>query len=166
MLLSIDSYGISMTRRSNNPSLDVSFLGWCWPEESVNQEQHQPSCLGKPAAPIQNGSASASINSVEQSAPAAKPYIADVILKFSLLKRIIKSLWNKRTELIFGSKFYFRRSWYVCLVFAISGALDVPLRWSLTRWKAYEILYISSVGFKSKFGRFNGVEWDVSWRRG
>jgi len=34
----------------------------------------------------------------------------DVILKFSLLKRIIKSLWNKRTELIFGSKFYFRRS--------------------------------------------------------
>jgi len=33
-----------------------------------------------------------------------------VILKFSLLTRIIKSLWNKRTELIFGSKFYFRRS--------------------------------------------------------
>ena len=34
----------------------------------------------------------------------------DVILKLSLLKRIIKSLWNKRTKLILGSKFYFRRS--------------------------------------------------------
>lgn len=34
----------------------------------------------------------------------------DVILKLSLLTRIIKSLWNKRTKLILGSKFYFRRS--------------------------------------------------------
>jgi len=30
MLLSIDSYGISTTPRSNNPSLDVSFWGRCW----------------------------------------------------------------------------------------------------------------------------------------
>jgi len=30
MLLSIDSYEISTTPRSNNPSLDVSFWGWCW----------------------------------------------------------------------------------------------------------------------------------------
>jgi len=30
MLLSIDSYGISMNPRSNNPSLDVSFWGGCW----------------------------------------------------------------------------------------------------------------------------------------
>jgi len=30
MLLSIDSYGNSTTTRSNNPSLDVSFWGWCW----------------------------------------------------------------------------------------------------------------------------------------
>jgi len=43
-------------------------------EASVNQEQHQPSRPGGPAAPIQNGSASTS--SVEQPAPAAKPYIA------------------------------------------------------------------------------------------
>jgi len=92
--------------------------------------------------------------------------INDVILKFSLLTRIIKSLWNRRTELIFGPKFYFRRSWYVCLVLAISGALDVRLRWYLTGWKAYEILFISSVGLKRKFRRFNGIEWDVSWRRG
>jgi len=34
----------------------------------------------------------------------------DVILKFSLLTRIIKSLWNKGTKLILGSMFYFRRS--------------------------------------------------------
>lgn len=45
-------------------------------EASVNQEQHQPSRPGGPAAPIQNGSASASTSSVEQPAPAAKPYIA------------------------------------------------------------------------------------------
>jgi len=30
MLLSIDSYGIRTTPRSNNPSLDVSFWGRCW----------------------------------------------------------------------------------------------------------------------------------------
>lgn len=42
-------------------------------EASVNQEQHQPS---RPGGPIQNGSASASTSSVEQPAPAAKPYIA------------------------------------------------------------------------------------------
>ncbi|PNX90216.1 succinate dehydrogenase subunit 3 [Trifolium pratense] len=40
-------------------------------EASVNQELHQPS---RPAAPI-NGSASTS-SSVEQLAPAGKPYIA------------------------------------------------------------------------------------------
>jgi len=45
-------------------------------EESVNKEQHQPSSPGGPAAPIQNGSASASTSSVELPAPAAKPYIA------------------------------------------------------------------------------------------
>lgn len=45
-------------------------------EASVNQEQHQPSRPGGPSAPIQNGSASASTSSVEQPAPAAKPYIA------------------------------------------------------------------------------------------
>jgi len=43
---------------------------------SVNKEQHQPSRPGGPAAPIQNGSASASTSSVEQPALAAKPYIA------------------------------------------------------------------------------------------
>jgi len=41
----------------------------------VNQKQHQPSRPGGPAAPIQNGSESASTYSVEQQAPAAKPYI-------------------------------------------------------------------------------------------
>ena len=44
-------------------------------EASVNKEQHQPSRPGRPAAPIENGSASASTSSVEQPAPAAKPYI-------------------------------------------------------------------------------------------
>ena len=43
MLLSIDSYGISTTRRSNNSSLDVSFWGCTCSEASVNQEHHQPS---------------------------------------------------------------------------------------------------------------------------
>ena len=42
-------------------------------EASVNKEQHQPSRPGRPAAPIENGSASASTSSVEQPAPAAKP---------------------------------------------------------------------------------------------
>ena len=45
-------------------------------EAIVNQKQHQPSRPGGPAAPIQNGSESASTYSVEQQAPAAKPYIA------------------------------------------------------------------------------------------
>jgi len=76
MLLSIDSYGISKTPRSNN-------LLWMYPsgaddgsEAIVNQKQHQPSRPGGPAAPIQNGSETASTYSVEQQAPAAKPYIA------------------------------------------------------------------------------------------
>jgi len=45
-------------------------------EASVNKEHHQPSCPGGSAAPIVNGSASASTSSVEQLAPVAKPYIA------------------------------------------------------------------------------------------
>jgi len=45
-------------------------------EAIVNQKQPQPSRPGGPAAPIQNGSESASTYSVEQQAPAAKPYIA------------------------------------------------------------------------------------------
>jgi len=45
-------------------------------EAIVNQKQHQPSRPGGPAAPIQNGSESASTYSVEQQAPAAKPDIA------------------------------------------------------------------------------------------
>jgi len=45
-------------------------------EAIVNQKQHQPSRPGGPAAPIQNGSESASTYFVEQQAPAAKPYIA------------------------------------------------------------------------------------------
>jgi len=45
-------------------------------EAIENQNQHQRSRPGGPAAPIQNGSESASTYSVEQQAPAAKPYIA------------------------------------------------------------------------------------------
>jgi len=75
MLLSIDSYGISTTPLSNNPSLDVSFWADVGSEAIVNQKQHQPSRPGGPAAPIQNGSESASTYSVEQQAPAATPYI-------------------------------------------------------------------------------------------
>jgi len=45
-------------------------------EAIVNQKQHHSSRPGGPAAPIQNGSESASTYSVEQQAPAAKPYIA------------------------------------------------------------------------------------------
>ena len=45
-------------------------------EAILNQKQHQPSRPGGPAAPIQNGSESASTYSVEQQALAAKPYIA------------------------------------------------------------------------------------------
>jgi len=55
---------------------------WMYPSEAdagseaiVNQKQHQPSRPGRPVAPIQNGSESASTYSVEQQAPAAKPYI-------------------------------------------------------------------------------------------
>jgi len=56
---------------------------WMYPSEAdggseaiLNQKQHQPTRPGGPAAPIQNGSMSASTYSVEQQAPAAKPYIA------------------------------------------------------------------------------------------
>jgi len=45
-------------------------------EANVNKKKHQPFCPGRPAAPIQNGSESASTYSVEQQALAAKPYIA------------------------------------------------------------------------------------------
>jgi len=45
-------------------------------EAILNQKQHQPSRPGGPAAPIENGSESASTYSVEQQAPAAKPSIA------------------------------------------------------------------------------------------
>jgi len=45
-------------------------------EVIVNQKQHQPSRPGGPAAPIQNGSQATSTYSVEQQAPAEKPYIA------------------------------------------------------------------------------------------
>ena len=45
-------------------------------EASINQEQHKPCLPDGPAAPIQNGSASASTRSVEQPTPGAKPYIA------------------------------------------------------------------------------------------
>ena len=76
MLLSIDSYGFSTTSRSNNPSLDVSFRADAGSEAIVNKKQHQPFHPGGPATPNQNGSESASTYSVEQQAPAAKPYIA------------------------------------------------------------------------------------------
>ena len=45
-------------------------------EAIVNKKQHQPFRPGGPATPNQNGSESASTYSVEQQAPAAKPYIA------------------------------------------------------------------------------------------
>jgi len=45
-------------------------------EAILNQKQHQPARPGGPVAPIQNGSESASTYSVEQQAPAAKPYVA------------------------------------------------------------------------------------------
>jgi len=45
-------------------------------EAIVNQKQHQPSRLGGPAPPIQNGSELASTYSMEQQAPTAKPNIA------------------------------------------------------------------------------------------
>jgi len=56
---------------------------WMYPSRAdagseawVNKEQHPPSRPGGPAAPIQNGSASASISPVEHPAPAKKPCIA------------------------------------------------------------------------------------------
>jgi len=61
---------------------DQIILFWMYPygadagsEAIVNQKQHQLSRPGGPAAPIQNGSESPSTYSVEQQAPAAKPYI-------------------------------------------------------------------------------------------
>jgi len=65
MLLTTDSYGISTTTRSNNPSLDESFWADVGSKAIVNQNQHQLSRPGGPAAPIQNGSESASTYSVE-----------------------------------------------------------------------------------------------------
>jgi len=50
-------------------------------EAIVNQKQHKPSRPGGPAAPIENGSESASTYSVEQQALAAKLYIALLQLK-------------------------------------------------------------------------------------
>jgi hypothetical protein len=47
----------------------------------------------------------------------------DVILRYSPLTRIIKSLWNKRTKLFLVQIFIFRRSLCICLVFIISRAL-------------------------------------------
>jgi hypothetical protein len=47
----------------------------------------------------------------------------DVILRYSPLTRIIKSLWNKRTKLFLVQIFIFRRSFCICLVFIISRAL-------------------------------------------
>jgi len=44
-------------------------------EAIVNQKKNQPSRPGGPAAPIQNGSESASTYSVEQQVPAAKAHI-------------------------------------------------------------------------------------------
>jgi len=44
-------------------------------EAIVNQKQHQPSRSGGPAAPIQNRSEWTSTYSMEQQAPAVKPYI-------------------------------------------------------------------------------------------
>ena len=42
MLLSIDSYGISTTPRSNNPSLDVSFWGRCWLRSNLKPKATSP----------------------------------------------------------------------------------------------------------------------------
>jgi len=62
---------------------DQIFSLWMYPsgadaglEAIVNQKQHQPSRPSGPAAPIQNGSESASTYFVEQQALAAKPYVA------------------------------------------------------------------------------------------
>jgi len=77
MLLSIDSYGISTTPRDQIIPLWMYLSGADVGSEAiVNQEQHQPSRPGGSAAPIQNRSEAASTYSVEEQAPAAKPYIA------------------------------------------------------------------------------------------
>ena len=76
MLLSIDSYGISTTRDHIIPLWMYPYGADVGSEAILNQKQHQPSRLGGPATPIQNGSESPSTYSVEQQAPAAKPYIA------------------------------------------------------------------------------------------
>jgi len=62
---------------------DQIFPLWMYPygadassEALVNQKQHHSSRSGGRAAPIQNGSESASTYSVVQQAPAVKPYIA------------------------------------------------------------------------------------------
>jgi len=67
-------------------------------EASVNKEQHQPSRPGGPAAHIQNGSVSASTSSVEQPAPATKPYIALLLLERErkrLIDNIVDFVANK-----------------------------------------------------------------------
>jgi len=71
-------------------------------EASVNKEQHQPSRPGRPAAPIQNGSASITTKSVEQQALAAKPYIALLQLEGErkrLIDDIVDFLANKLEDL-------------------------------------------------------------------
>jgi len=68
-------------------------------EAIVNQKQHQPSRPGGPAAPIQNGSASASTSSVEQQAPAAKPYIA------------LHQLKGERNRLIDDTVYFVANKW-------------------------------------------------------
>jgi len=61
---------------------DQIILLWMYPsgadagsEAIINKKQHLPFRPGGPVAPIKNGSESASTYSVEQQAPAAKPYI-------------------------------------------------------------------------------------------
>ena len=71
-------------------------------EAIVNQKQHQPSRPGRPAAPIQNGSASITTKSVEQQALAAKPYIALLQLEGErkrLIDDIVDFLANKLEDL-------------------------------------------------------------------
>ena len=79
MLLSIDSYGISTKPGDQIIPLQMYPFGDdARSEASINQEQHKPCLPDRPAAPIQNGSASASAStrSVEQPARAGKLYIA------------------------------------------------------------------------------------------
>jgi len=70
-------------------------------ESSINKEKHQPSRPSGTAAPIQNGSVSASTSSVEQPAPAAKPYIALLQLEGEwkrLIDDIVDFVANKLEE--------------------------------------------------------------------